>query len=306
MTDNVRITPNMLKITLNIVEQLKSDPSGITFKEVLQTYLLASDPTGTLNTSHRYWAGQTGWPSTLIVLKGMRGVICHKRKGQKQWKAFILAEAKRIVKKEASRRWTRSMYPPHVAARAVRPDFFGAEKADQRGEGIRRGMDFLWRLIQYRLSSWRPGTAVQSENSEELSESSEEYQTISFGGSGEDDEDSSTMTKPTSSPFKLPAFKQEPEDSEWVDSDSSLDSTTSSQSRVEVKNDNTISLEAHDELVVDDNEDGDEDTNSESSYLGELEGEAYKRTGDRIDRLKKRFDMVCLSYVGFQNVRSAK
>lgn len=88
------ITPSMLQITLHIVDQLKKHQSGITFKQFLLTYLLAKDSGGTLNTSHRYWAGSKGWPSTILVLKAMSQVICQKRSGKKLWKGFILSEVR--------------------------------------------------------------------------------------------------------------------------------------------------------------------------------------------------------------------
>lgn len=95
--DQNKITTNMLKIMLNIVEELKKEPSGIKFKEALQTYLLANDENGTLHKSHRYWAGHTGWPLTLLVLKAMRAVISHRGIGQRLWKSFILAEVSACI-----------------------------------------------------------------------------------------------------------------------------------------------------------------------------------------------------------------
>jgi hypothetical protein len=95
--DSFKITPLMLQITLGIVNQLKSDPSDITFKDFLLTYLLATDSDATLNNSHRYWAGSVGWPSTLLVLKAIRRLICQKKSGQKLWKVFILSEVSESI-----------------------------------------------------------------------------------------------------------------------------------------------------------------------------------------------------------------
>lgn len=180
------------------------------------------------------------------------------------------------------------MYPPHVAARAVKPDFFGADRSNERGERIRQGMDFLWRLIRYCLSSGNPGSELQGDVFEGQTAPSETDEDKSVAGSevGSDEVNTklSEMNNQSASAYNRLPHQETYDVTDWLDSKSSSNSSSGSRSQVEgIQDCNESREDSNGDEVVEEKLDECEDAKMDSSDLGELEGVSYKRTGDRLE-----------------------
>lgn len=313
------MTPALIELTVEIILKLRSLPSEIPFKEIIQTYLTTEDKGGVIKTSRRYWGGPIGWPSTLIVLKAIRKLVCKTTYGRNAWKIFILSEAKHIVNTEASRRWRGHHYPPHVSARAVNARFFDSTASEQRTRQIRTGMDFLFQLIRHRLSVGRPETELDSDelylsNSSKRkskeSKAAEPKLSVSEGSDpgSKDNSEKSNSEKSVSGDSSLSEKScagSESEDDGWTE-DVVEDTGLAVHSSVSGDHNSSVS-DDHDNQANTDEADQDRADGDEDDWVDTKQGVTYVKPGQQIAQLKLRFDntasTVC-SMIAFVSNRS--
>ncbi|KAI7958063.1 hypothetical protein MJO29_006280 [Puccinia striiformis f. sp. tritici] len=100
----------------------------------------------------RFWGTEKGWPTTLRLLKAIRGVVTKKSLGKGLWEEFILAEAIEIVKAQKPPRGT---YPKGVYynSNRITPFFFSLKSKIQRNNSISKiHMPFLFKLLSAKLN----------------------------------------------------------------------------------------------------------------------------------------------------------
>ncbi|EGG08586.1 uncharacterized protein MELLADRAFT_84785 [Melampsora larici-populina 98AG31] len=305
--ENCYFPPSKIALVVRLVNEVQSLHSKVSFKDVIQTYLLAVDRHGILNTSRRYWGGDKGWKGTLIVLLAIRKLAYRTRKGKLQWNEFILSEAKRIVDLQASRRWQATHYPEHVPAKSVTPLFFGGGESQMRLNQIKSGMSFLWELIRHRLSTGRPGTepdpfvsVIPKENMESAANSTDNPDTDNTDSTNNQKEEG-VKDKADSHPC-LGTTDDVPADNSSSSTSSSAKEEDSGGEEGE-DGESDAMVEKSDEPESDD----EFETNSDLDMMNDVEGVAYVKRGTTCDQAKSRFDHVAstiCSMIAFANNRS--
>ncbi|KAH9812301.1 hypothetical protein DFH28DRAFT_899173 [Melampsora americana] len=285
-TDESQIPESMITYTLALIKDLKAHPSEWKVKDIFQTFLVAHDEESVLDYARRYWGSQRGWPSTLSLLTSIRNVVCKKALGKLYWKEFILAEAKRIVAAEASRRWQAKHLPPHVPVRELKPSFFSSKRTSTRSEQIKTGFDFLWRLIRHRLSVGKRETQSKSPP-------------LGWESDEEDDENES-VDMIGENPQLDHSREQPPRSTDGSSSGASGPLSSNSDNYLGELDELSVRPMEVEEDVLDDlrNEEMvaamlDRTELDEELLFDRLAGEAYEQRGSRLDRIKSRFDEVC-------------
>ncbi|EGG06269.1 uncharacterized protein MELLADRAFT_87407 [Melampsora larici-populina 98AG31] len=285
--ENYKISQSMIDYTVALVENLRDSPCGWTMKHIMKTFLTAEDDAGILKRARSYWGIPRGWPSTLTVLNAIKRLACKKREGKLLWKAYILAEAKKIVDAEASRHWRQRWYPANEPVRSLKPSFFNMDKSAERASKIQIGMGFLWKLIRHRLSAGRPATQLEASNvadTEDLQDiHNSDSDSLNDGDIIIQDESNTGAPEPLDpSGTVLP----EPEQHEDHDSEASTESDSSSTKELETERINRGGAE--DDVVVAAHLDQQE--LDEEVMACDFEDKSYGRSSSKLERLKSRFD----------------
>lgn len=90
--DSSYFAPAKIALAVCLVNEIQSLHGKFSFKDVIQTYLLADNKHRILNVSRRYWGAEKGWKGTLIVLLAIRKLAYCTRKGKQRWNEFILSK----------------------------------------------------------------------------------------------------------------------------------------------------------------------------------------------------------------------
>ncbi|KAH9820156.1 hypothetical protein DFH28DRAFT_885686 [Melampsora americana] len=301
-TDESQIPESMITYTLALINDLKAHPSEWKVKDIFQTFLVAHDEDSVLDYARRYWGSQRGWPSTLSLLNSIRKVVCKKALGKHYWKEFILAEAKMIVAAEASRRWQAKHLPAHVPVRDLKPSFFSLKRTSTRGEQIKSGFDFLWRLIRHRLSVGKretnsvfeavvPREILYSSSSPSNSGSELDNAVRQGWESNEEDDDNESVDMIGDNTEIHHSRQHYARSTDGTDSESSAAMSSRSDSDRGALEEGEGPLEdiRNEDMVAAflDSTDLDKEL-----LFDRLAGQAYEQRGSRLDRLTTRFDEV--------------
>lgn len=93
--DSCYFRPAMISLTGRLVNKVQSVQSKVSFKYIIQTYLLADNKHQILNQPRRYWGAEKGWKGTLMVLLAICQLACRTREGKDQWNDLILPEVRK-------------------------------------------------------------------------------------------------------------------------------------------------------------------------------------------------------------------
>ncbi|EFP86096.2 uncharacterized protein PGTG_12052 [Puccinia graminis f. sp. tritici CRL 75-36-700-3] len=161
----------------DLITQLNYTP-----KSFLQTFLQRKNMKSAVQ--RRFWGTRIGWPTTLVLLKSIRGVIVKKPSGRQRWEDFILAEATGIVEAQKP---PRGAYPKgaYHNTKNLSPYFFSSKSKRQRTEDIKDHMPFLFELLVNKMGH-RPGNNQTMKDGNDLSDcDSDSAETLS--AASEDD-----------------------------------------------------------------------------------------------------------------------
>ncbi|EGG06994.1 uncharacterized protein MELLADRAFT_86163 [Melampsora larici-populina 98AG31] len=211
------ITHQKIKDTLSICKAIQT--AQMTPKKFLHVFLHAKSlktypvkmqqNCSKVATLRKVWGKRKGWPSTLAILRGIRGLACKSRDGLDLWSSFILDEASDLLKIDTSRRNLAKL--GYVNTKKISHHFFGPVASAERAKNVASTMPFLYNLLLRRLEANCVDDQITNSSScSQRSISSASISSLSPTSEKDEHEDD---------------IQSDDGDSDWVDQSFALDDT---------------------------------------------------------------------------------